>query len=77
MARILEFIQHRNAFDPETIVLLSAAYKKKLRNLHDEGQARIVREVIAKRIIELASKAERDPERLCQAALSAISIRDV
>jgi hypothetical protein len=51
MARILEFIQHRNAFDPETIVLLSAAYEKALRNLHDEGQARIVREVIAKRII--------------------------
>jgi hypothetical protein len=76
MARILEFIQHRNAFDPETIVLLSAAYEKALRNLHDEGQPQIVREVIAKRIIELASKGERDPERLCQAALSAISIRD-
>jgi hypothetical protein len=32
----------------------------------------IVREVIAKRIVDLALKGERDPERLCQAALSAI-----
>lgn len=74
MAQILHFIRPDNAFDPETTALLSAAYDKAIAALHDRGQPEIVREIIAKRIIALASKGERDPERLCAAALTAIGL---
>ena len=56
------------AFDPETIAVLAAAYAKSL-----EGQSDALREAIAKRIIELASKGERDPDKLCQGALVLIT----
>ena len=58
MARILEFIRLQNAFDLETVVLLGAAYEKALRRARARGQPEIVREVIAKRVIEMATLAE-------------------
>jgi hypothetical protein len=76
VAQILEFIRRENScFDPEMIVVLGAAYDKALRSLHDRGQPEVVREVIARRIIDLAKKGEHDPERLCNAALTAINGR--
>ena len=41
--------------------------------LHDRGQPDIVNEVIAERIISLAKKGERDPDKLCEGALVALS----
>ena len=52
-------------FDPKTIALLTAAYDKAI-----EGQPASVREVIARRIIELACEGERDVDKLCQGALA-------
>jgi hypothetical protein len=68
MARILEFIRLQNAFDSETLVLLGAAYEKALR------RARLAANLksSAKRIIEIATKGERGPERLCNGALKGI-----
>lgn len=51
------------AFDPATIVVLAAAYNRAV-----DGQPASVREDIAKRIIELASEGERDPDKLCNGA---------
>ena len=56
-------------FDPKTIAVLTTAYDKAI-----EGQPAAVRQIIAKRIIELASEGERDTDKLCQRAL-ALSIR--
>jgi hypothetical protein len=56
-------------FDPDTLAVLTAAYEKAVRE-----QAGSLRETIAKRIIELASEGERDPDRLCHGAL-ALSMR--
>jgi hypothetical protein len=56
VARILEFIPPQNALDPRTITILGDAYEKTLRSLHHGGQPKIVRQVIAKRIIELATE---------------------
>ena len=56
-------------FDPETVVLLTAAYDNAI-----EGQPVDAHEKIAKHIIELATEGERDPHRLCQSAL-ALSVR--
>jgi hypothetical protein len=56
-------------FDADTLILLTAAYERAIR-----GQAGSLHEHIAKRIIELASEGERDPDRLCHGAL-ALSMR--
>jgi hypothetical protein len=60
------------AFDPEAVKLLSDAYDKARKSLHDTGQPHIVNEVIAQRIIALAKQGERDPDRLCKGALTAL-----
>jgi hypothetical protein len=39
------------------------------QSLQDWGQPETINEIIAKRIIKLASKGERDPDRLCEQAL--------
>lgn len=56
---------HGAAFDPATVSLLATAYDKAI-----EIQSASVREDIAKRIIELASAGERDPDKLCSGALA-------
>jgi hypothetical protein len=58
-------------FDPDALVVLTAAYKKAVR-----GQAASLHETVAKRIIELASEGERDPDQLCHGAL-ALSVRAI
>ena len=61
------------AFDPETVKALCDAYDRACTSLHDRGQPDIVNEVIAERIISLAKKGERDPDKLCEGALVALS----
>ena len=65
------------AFDTETVKTLCDAYDKARKSLHDTGQPRIVNEIIAQRIIALAEKGERDPDRLCAGALSALGSKAV
>ena len=64
MGDIVEFFR-KSDFDPETVKVLCDAYDKASKSLHDNGQPDIVKEVIARRIISLAQKGERDPDRLC------------
>lgn len=73
MADILQFIRPQTAFDPEFITLLGKAYDMAIAALHNVGQPDVVREVIAKRIIKEARKGERDPAKLCAAALTAFN----
>ena len=51
---------------------LCDAYDRASKSLHDNGQPDIVKEVIARRIISLAQKGKRDPDRLCARALAAL-----
>lgn len=60
------------SYDPETVQILCTAYDTAKKELHDRGQPDIVQEIIAQRILDLAEKGERDPDRLCDAALGAI-----
>jgi len=62
------------AFDPTATEVMGSAYDRACKALHDIGQSDIVREVIARRIIEVAQTGERDPERLCARALFALGI---
>ncbi len=65
------------AFDPDTVKALCDAYEKARKSLHDTGQPSIVREVIAARLISLAKQGERDADRLCEQALSALGNKAV
>ena len=75
MGSILQFIEPGHAFDSESVQVLSAAYDRAMRELHDNGQPVLVQEIVAKRIIQLAARGERDPERLSDAALASLGIK--
>ena len=73
MAQILQFIRPTDAFSSDAIQVLIKAYDMALESLHDFGQPEVVREVIAKRIIEAAQRGVVDPAALCADALSAFN----
>jgi hypothetical protein len=53
------------SFSPEVISLMAVGFEKACRSLQISGQA-VVREAVAKKIIELAQKGERDPVRMSE-----------
>ena len=65
---ILQFFQGRT-FDELTTNAMEAAYNKARRLLGGKGQPKLVQEVIARKIIDLAAYGERDPELLARRAL--------
>jgi hypothetical protein len=68
-----EFVRN-TSYDPEAVRVMSLAYEAALQQLHDRGQPAIVREIIARRLIELAAIGERQPERLCAMVLSQLGV---
>ena len=73
MATVLPFFQDV-AFDPDLTHAMGEAFERACRSLRDVGQPDIVKEVIARRIIEVAKTGERDPERLSDHALLALGV---
>ena len=58
-------------FDGETVRLMGIAFEMALASLRPTlDYADPLREIIARKIIELAKTGERDPERLCEGALN-------
>jgi hypothetical protein len=57
---------------PETIGARGKAFDRARHSLHDIGKPDLVREIIAKRIVEVARDGERDPDELCVRALKAL-----
>ena len=76
MSKIVALFQ-RADFDPETIEIMAAAYEKARKSLHDKGQPPLVQEIIAGRIISAAKTGLRDPEKLCEIALTALGNKAV
>jgi len=68
------FLQGR-VYDPEITRVMGLAFDKARAGLHDSGQPAVVQEIIAKRIVDIASTGERDPERLASKALEALGIQ--
>jgi hypothetical protein len=56
-------------FDPAATHVMGEAFDCACRSLRGIGQVGSVREIIAKRIIEVARAGERHPDRLCDYAL--------
>ena len=73
MAQIIPFIRPHTTFDPEAAAALGAAYDRAIAGIHMH-HPKFVRDVIAKRIVSLGARGERDPERLCEAALSGLRV---
>ena len=61
-------------FDPEHVKAMGKAFDSIIRELHDRGQNRVVREVIAERIIAFAKSGERDPDKLFKLAIDALGV---
>ena len=76
MSKVVALFQTTD-FDPETIDLMARAYEKARKSLHDKGQPLLVQEVIAARIIAAANAGQRDPDKLCEIALTALGNKAV
>jgi hypothetical protein len=72
MAQILPFVRPEMAFNPEDVANFSTAYEKAIEQPRGGSFTELVREIIAKRIIDVALKGERDPDRLCASAIASI-----
>jgi hypothetical protein len=60
-------------FGPDEIKVLTTAYEEALRALRLKDRSDPATEVIARRIIELAQRGERDPARLREYAIRGLS----
>ncbi len=58
-----------HAFEPEDIPVLTAAFEEALRELRLVDRTDPATQLVAKRIIELAQRGERDPIRLRDGAV--------
>ena len=74
IAQVLRFPLPAKMLQSETTALICQAFDKVCRALHDRGQPDSVREVIAKRVIEIAGRGERDPDKMCEAALTSLGL---
>jgi hypothetical protein len=76
MASIVDLIKPQIAFDPESITVLSAALEEAWARLLQSGSectrpayARAMREVIARRIIDMAQRGTKDKKELVEGAV--------
>ncbi len=70
MADSLQFRPRLNVFAPELTSAMGDAYDKAIAALSNNDAELAVRELVAKRIVRLARRGERDLEYLCSSALS-------
>jgi hypothetical protein len=70
----------QTAFDPEFIEKLVSAYEDAWQRLEKSGSTfaspryrRAAQEIIAKRIIEMAQRGEREPDQLAEDAVAYLS----
>jgi hypothetical protein len=76
MVEVRELIQLETAFDPESIQVLVSALDEAWRRIQESGSqfarpaySRVMREVISKRIIEMAQQGIRDQPTLVDDAM--------
>jgi hypothetical protein len=66
MAQILPF-RRCTAFDPDATLAMGEAYDKAIGTIHPDAESQlVVRELIAKRIIQIAHKGVVDRGQLCR-----------
>jgi hypothetical protein len=73
MGQVLQFCRRDRGFDAEATAILIAAYERVVATIERSGWPHSLCEVAARRIIATASKGERNPDRLCAAALATVA----
>jgi hypothetical protein len=63
----------RTAFDPEAIAAMTAAYYAVLTELRLSDREDAGTITVAKQVIEIAARGERNPQRLADATLDALT----
>jgi hypothetical protein len=63
------------SFDAETTAIISQAFERAWKEIHDKGRPDSWKEVIAERLIEIADRGERDPEILSQSVLISLGLK--
>ncbi len=76
MVEVLKFVRPETAFDPESIQLLASTLDEAWSRIEQSGSqfarpaySRAMREVIAKRIIEIAQQGVKDQQTLVDDAI--------
>ncbi len=73
MAAILQFVRgDASVFDEHATLAMGQAFDAACAELQEGRSSKLVREIVAGRIIEAAKRGERDPQRLCGSALAGI-----
>jgi hypothetical protein len=62
-------------FDPEATQSLCIAFDKVCSTVADRDRSEFVKELIARKVIALAERGERDPDKLAQATTSSLGLR--
>ena len=72
MAKVAPIFQDA-AFGPEVTQAMAAAFDKACQSVKGHPREILLKDAIARRIIELARQGEHDPVRLSELALKALS----
>ena len=62
------------SFDAETTAFIGEAFDKACKEMRDKRQPDSLQQSIAKRLIEISARGERDPEEMCEAALVSLGL---
>jgi hypothetical protein len=65
---------HGLRYDPETTRVMGVAYETTCAALRLDGPDDPIREIVAKKIIELTHSGMRDADQLCELVLNEISL---
>ena len=65
-----------SAFEPEDIHLMGAAYERALALLSLKDRSDPITDIVAKLIIDVAARGEKDPEAICATALRRLNDTD-
>ena len=69
----LSYLLHGRAFSPEDIIVISTAFEHTLRSLGLTDRADPATDTVARKIFELATQGERDPVRLRERVVQALT----
>jgi hypothetical protein len=64
-----------SAFDPEATQTLCMAFDKVCSTIAERDRSEFVRELIARRVIALAERGERDADQLAEATTSSLGLQ--
>jgi hypothetical protein len=68
-------VSQGTGFSPEVARIMGETFDRARRDLHDGGQPAVVREIFAKRIIDLVAWGESDSEIIASKALDSVGIK--